>query len=188
MSNGIYCYKDSFKNNKIVYIGKDSHINKNRRHIQHNQPSKYNAQPFNRILQKNPKRYEYSILKQGDFDDKLLKVLEILYIRRYKPKFNYTIGGDGSTGFKHSEESKIKISSAKKGESFSTETKLNMSQSRNTSGYYRVSKRKNKKYLNGFIWCYTFPSNGKRKTIMDLDLKNLENKVRLKGLPWHKFE
>lgn len=49
MSKGIYCYIDK-KNNKIVYIGKDSHIDKDRRKRQHMQPSNANSQPFNKIL------------------------------------------------------------------------------------------------------------------------------------------
>ena len=45
----------------------------------------------------------------------MLKALEIIYIRRYNPKFNFTIGGNGVLGFKHSEETKKKISESKKG-------------------------------------------------------------------------
>lgn len=58
MSKGIYCYEDLKNNNEIVYIGRDSYIHNNTRHKQHMESSRYNAQPFNRILQNNPQRYE----------------------------------------------------------------------------------------------------------------------------------
>ena len=61
---GIYCYTD-LKDNKVVYVGKDSNIHKNKRHQDHFQPNQYNKQPINRILQNNPNRYSYKILKQG---------------------------------------------------------------------------------------------------------------------------
>lgn len=112
---GIYCYKD-VKTNEIVYVGKDSHINEDRRHRQHLTPSGYDRQPFNRILQNNPTRYEYNVLKKGNFDNKWLSFLEIIFIKRYSPKFNFTVGGDGSKGYVHSEESKLKMSESHKGE------------------------------------------------------------------------
>lgn len=114
MISGIYCYID--KNiNKIVYVGKDSHIDENRRHKAHLSSSHYNNQPFNRVLQNNPQRYQYKILKQGNFSDALLNALEIIYIKRYGTYdnrkgygksygFNFTIGGDGSTGYRHTKE------------------------------------------------------------------------------------
>ena len=114
MTCGIYCYKDTFNDNKIVYVGKDSSIDINKRHIAHNSPSNYDKQVINRVLQNNPNRYTYHILKKGDFDDKLLSALEIIYTRRYNPKFSFTIGGDGIRGFKHSDETKKKISDTNK--------------------------------------------------------------------------
>lgn len=116
MSKGIYCYKDTKDNNRIVYVGKDSKIHINKRHKEHLHPSRYDKQPFNRILQNNPDRYTYHVLKEGDIDKNLLSALEIIYTRRYNPKFSFTVGGDGSTGFRHSEETKRKMSEAHKGE------------------------------------------------------------------------
>ena len=98
---GIYCYQDTLNNNEIVYIGKDSRIATNQRDRDHRNPSKYNAQQFNKILQNNPKRYKYKVLKswlRNEYHENLSNVLEILYIRRYAPKFNFTIGGDGQLG------------------------------------------------------------------------------------------
>ena len=106
---GIYQYRD-LKTSKVVYIGKDSYINKNKRHKHHLQPSAYNKQPFNRVLQNNPTRYQYEIIYIGDFDDDLLNTLEINSIAEENPKFNFTKGGDGTTGYKHSDDAKRKIS------------------------------------------------------------------------------
>ena len=105
---GIYCYRDTFKNNKIVYIGKDSSINYNQRHKTHISPKYYTHQPINSILQNNPKRYKYEILKsweKQDYPKFLASILERLYIKKYKPKFNFTNGGEDLPGFKLSEKS-----------------------------------------------------------------------------------
>ncbi len=133
---GIYCYKDNLKNDSVVYVGLDSHIDENRRHKQHFQDSNYNEQQINRVLQNNPTRYSYHVLKKGDFDENLLKALEIIYIRRYNPKFNYTFGGDGCFGYKHSKEVKEKLSKLRMGENnprygklVSFETRKKMSES-----------------------------------------------------------
>src|SRR5574344_253484 len=123
---GIYCYIDK-KDNKIVYIGKDSHIERNKRHKTHISPSHYDKQPFNRILQNNPNRYIYQVLVWNVKDQETLNALEIQYIRQLKPKFNFTDGGDGISGFRHSDETKEKISKSKIGFKHSEETKKKIS-------------------------------------------------------------
>ena len=116
MTKGIYCYIDK-KDNQIVYVGKDSNIDKNKRHRAHFSPSGYDKQPVNRILQNNSDRYIYQVLWEvDDCTDNHLNQMEIYYINEYNPQFNFTEGGDGMSGFKHSKESKRKISEAKKGE------------------------------------------------------------------------
>lgn len=111
---GIYAYFDK-KDNSVVYVGKDSYIDKNRRNIEHHSPIHYHRQPFNRVLQNNPNRYTYQVLVWNVKDQNTLTALEIQYIRQLKPKFNYTDGGDGVVGYKHSEEAKRKISENHKG-------------------------------------------------------------------------
>lgn len=240
MTNGIYCYIDK-KTNKVVYVGKDSYIDKNKRHKDHNLHCHYDIQPFNRILQNNPNRYEYKVLKEGNFSENLLNALEIIYIQRYntfRPQtnhgYNFTIGGDGKLGYKHSnltkkkisqklkgknnpmynkshiKETKEKISKALKGKKLSDITKikiskahqgkkhtkearkkmsLNQSKKRSTSGYYRVSKKKDTSYRQNFKWVYRYYDDiGKRKEISSADIKKLEEKVKNKGLKWLKFE
>lgn len=95
---GIYCFRDKENDREIVYIGKDSNIYYNRRYKAHLMKSN-NGLYFSRELKKNPDRYEYEILKKGKFNYNLLNALEIIYIKRYTPKFNFTRGGDGSHGY-----------------------------------------------------------------------------------------
>lgn len=116
---GIYCYQDALKDNEIVYIGKDSYIHESRRHKEHLWKSRYNKQPINRILQRNKGRYKYKVLKSwehGQYHKNLVNALEVLYIRRYNPKFNFTIGGDGSKGYSWTDEQKRKLSEIHKGQ------------------------------------------------------------------------
>ena len=217
---GIYCYIDR-ENDKIVYVGKDSNIDKNMRHKQHFQSSKYDAQPINRILQNNPDRYIYQVLWEiNDCTDNHLNQMEIFYIKKYDPQFNFTEGGDGSSGFKHYEESRKKMSEAQKGKNnpmygkrHSKKTKKKMSESKkgennpmyrkrhseetrkkiseslsknlNTTGFYRVYKKKHNNCKQGFIWRYCYRNeNNKRKTLSSTDLKKLEKKVEAQNLPW----
>ena len=128
---GIYAYYDTVKD-EIVYVGKDSHIGENKRHKQHYQSSNYNEQTINRVLQNNKGRYDYKRIYvcPPHLDEVDLNALEMQYIEALNPKFNFTDGGEGICGFKHSEESKRKMSEAKKGKkigSFSAEHRRNLS-------------------------------------------------------------
>ena len=62
---GIYCYIDK-NNDEIIYIGKDSYIDTNKRHKSHIRKNDYNKQVINKILQNNPKRYQYKIIIKGN--------------------------------------------------------------------------------------------------------------------------
>ena len=73
------------------------------------------------------------------------------------------------------------------GVSHSLEKKLEMSNNRNSSGYFRVNKRKTSEVKQGFMWRYQYYDkldNNKRKSIESISIKNLEKKVRAKGLIW----
>lgn len=137
---GIYCYQDTFKDNEIIYIGKDSNINQNVRDKAHKKPSQYNAQQINRVIQNNPERYQYKVLKswrKGEYHKNLSNALEILYIRRYNPLFNFTKGGEGTLGLTsgmkgktHSIATRKKMSEAQKGRQFSEDHKRKLSEGR----------------------------------------------------------
>lgn len=174
---GIYCYVDK-KDNSIVYIGKDSNIDKNVRRYAHRKPSQYNKQPFNRILQNNPERYEYKVLVKGVSDYHSLNQLEIFYIAMYNPKFNFTIGGESNVrlkgrdnpwfGRKHDKDTLRKISSIK-----------------NKTGFMNVSKNKSSNCRQGFYYEYTYTTtDNKRKSFSSTDILKLKEKVLSHGLDW----
>jgi group I intron endonuclease len=191
---GIYVYID-LETGEIVYVGKDSHIDKKKRHKTHLSPSKYDEQQINKIIQKNPDLYEYSVLYcSNDISDDDLNMLERTFIERYDPKFNFTKGGEGVSGYIHTEETKQKMSknhadfsgenNPMYNKNHSKESRIKMSESKNTSGYSRVVKQKSEKYKQGFIWRYQYYEKGKRKFIRSVDIKKLEKKVKDKGLVW----
>ena len=194
---GIYKYTD-LKTGNIIYVGKDSHIDKNTRYKAHLAHSNYEKQKINVVLQNNPDRYEYSVLySSNDVSDDNLNMLETSFIERFNPKFNFTKGGEGLTGYKHTEETIKKMSKPRpnmSGENHpmwnkehTKESKIKMSESRNTVGFLNVYKQKSNDYKKGFTWKYVYTENGKRKIISSVDIKKLEEKVKAKGLEWRKL-
>ena len=126
MSKGIYCYID-LTNNNIVYVGQDSHLHKERRRHQHLEPARYDKKKINKILQNNPSRYKYKVLWEiNDCSMNHLNQMEIYYINKYQPKFNFTPGGSSfgcgpshpRYGCKNSLEHNQKISKALRGRKF----------------------------------------------------------------------
>jgi hypothetical protein len=113
---GIYCYTDTLNNAKVIYVGKDSYIEESRRHKEHLWNSRRYKQPINQTLQNNKDRYQYKVLVKGNIKEKILNGLEQAFIRRYNPKFNFTVGGDGSKGHRFTDEQKKKLSEIHKGQ------------------------------------------------------------------------
>ena len=200
---GIYKYTD-LKTGDVVYVGKDSHIDKNKRHYAHLAPSNYDEQQFNRVLQNNPERYEYGVIwATEDCTTLKLNKMEILFGKIYNPKFNFDKFGKGGCnghtketcrkiseslkGNNHSDEHKNKISESMKDKRVSEETKINISKSQNNTGYFRVGKQKSKTCKQGFNWRYQYYENGKQKSIVSVDIKKLEEKVKAKGLEWRRI-
>lgn len=98
---GIYGYFDTLKY-EIIYIGKDSHIEKKKRHREHYQPSLKNVQKINQVLQNDKVgRYSYVEFEKGYYDNNILNEKEIYWISYFEPKHNYTEGGDGLSGEDH---------------------------------------------------------------------------------------
>ena len=59
-----------------------------------------------------------------------------------------------------------------------------MSKHQNTTGYFRVTKRKESRCKQGFLWQYTYYEDSKQKKIARTDLRKLEDEVKSKGLKW----
>jgi len=75
--------------------------------------------------------FEFRIIEECE--DEILSEREILWIKKYrelgKNLYNFTDGGEGMSGWKHSEETKKKMSEARKGKSPSEEHKKKISES-----------------------------------------------------------
>ena len=74
---------------------------------------------WHKDYQNNPDKYEYSIIEYDVPEDKLneREIFWISFFDSYRNGYNLTPGGDGmSKGFKLSDETKHKMSEAKKGE------------------------------------------------------------------------
>ena len=69
------------------------------------------------------------------------------------------------------------------GKKLSNETKMKMSKSKNKTGYYRVDKQKSNS-KQGFLWRYQYYEDGKNKTIARVNIQDLEEEVKNRGLDW----
>ena len=99
-------------------------------------------------------------------------------------------------GRKHTLEAKAKMSKAKSGENnpmygekHSEDAMIKMSRAQNTTGFFRVYKRKNPAYKQGFTYAYKYYGDDKKQhSITSVSLEKLEQKVKAKGLEWFKFD
>lgn len=88
----------------------------------------------------------------------------------------------------HSDHAKQKISDACKGKKHDIDVCIHLSEQRNNTGYYRVSKIKCSECKQGFTWRYRYIDDEKvRRTIESVDIDKLQQKVLEKGLLWKKL-
>lgn len=74
------------------------------------------------------------------------------------------------------------------GRNHNLSSKLNMSKSQNTTGYFRVRKQYRDTYVQGFTYIYQYyDENSKRKHIYGVDIDELKRKVLDKGLEWREL-
>lgn len=176
---GIYGYWDT-KKECVVYIGKDSNIGINSRHVAHHSPSNYDEQQINRILQNNKGRYQYFILCDGYFSEEELNQLEkeaiAIFNTYYGYGFNFTKGGDGKSVCKEDHHFY--------GKHHKEATRKKMSKAHNTTGFYRVTKHNESHGTQGFSWSYQYYIDGKLKIINRVCINDLEKIVRGNNLPW----
>lgn len=64
---------------------------------------------------------------------------------------------------------------------------LGVSKIKNTTGYFRVCKQKDKKIPQGFIWKYRYSKDKKRFSITAITIERLKEKVLACGLEWREF-
>ena len=125
---GIYAYYD-LQLHYFVYIGLDSHIDEYLRHRQH---IKGNGQVIDYVLNADPDRYKLITLctLPDGTSRETLEQYEIRYIKKLgtyaydttKRVFNFTLGGEGTSGYKFSDELKKIMSESRRFKSLPEET------------------------------------------------------------------
>lgn len=191
--------------NGKVYIGQSAQLSK--RLYDHCTMLRNNYH-YNQHLQNSYNKYgdvfKIEIIKYCN-DESQLDDLERYYISYYdstnpEKGYNKVDGGNCSDkkgenhpmfGKHHSEETKKKMREANKGQipwckggTFSENHKRKLSESRNTTGFYRVSKYNSVKLKQGFSWCYQYYDANTLKRIVAIDLYKLKQKVESKNLLW----
>lgn len=116
---------------EVRYVGMTSKTLKQRfrKHMDNVNYTKHNLHLCNWInmLFKENLKPLMETIEEVDFN--IWKEKEIFYISKYENLLNATIGGEGSFGFKHSDETKERIRQMKIGNTASVETKQRMSNS-----------------------------------------------------------
>lgn len=120
--------------NGKIYIGKTTKTLEKRKqaHINSSKAKRDNYYFHNAIRKHGEEAFEWSIVDCCDSEKDLL-MMEQEYIKifdSYNNGYNLTLGGEGTTGRYHSEETKKKISEKAKGRKVSEETKKKMSKKR----------------------------------------------------------
>jgi group I intron endonuclease len=107
-------------NNKR-YVGFTSLRNPRTRFIQHSSKSKRGSKsPIHCAIRKYGKNnFHFEILEQGEDGEYGKNIVEPMYIEWMVPEYNLTRGGEGAFGYKHTEQSKSKLSQKLKGRTFS---------------------------------------------------------------------
>lgn len=136
----VYCFRNI--NNNKRYIGETGNLQKK---IEDHKSACGDCPIFHNAMKKyGTNGFEFSILGEYDTNQEALEA-EKMFITRYKTNvnrygdqygYNLTDGGDGPTGYRHTDEDKMKMSVALKGRSSpnkgkkaSTETLVKLSQS-----------------------------------------------------------
>ena len=91
-------------------------------------------------------------------------------------------------GEKNSMYGKSKELSPVFGKTHSLSVRKNMSKPKNTTGYFRVYKKKEPSVKQGFTWKYGFYKNRKCYQTTSVDLNKLKEKVLANGWEWIKLD
>lgn len=142
-------YKINFPNDK-VYIGKTTKSIKKRisSHLSSSNNPKF---PVHRAMKKYKGLFTVEIIASAE-SEKGLNKLECMMIDFYesfgKKGYNLTIGGEGTSGIKWTQESKDKLSNSRKGIKYSKETIQKMSDAKKG----KVSPNKGKRGVEAPMW------------------------------------
>lgn len=67
-------------------------------------------------------------------------------------------------------------------------TKIKISETQNSTGYFRVHSHKDSTCKQGFYYQYRWKENGKEKSLNSVDIDKLKEKVLKKGLEWIEYD
>ena len=145
--------------------------------------------------------YDIVSLDEGNFKKKLHR---LIYEDHYKvtllpttdihhidgDKLNNDIGNlEALPHGEHSRRHMLGENNPMLNKNHAEETMLKMSSIKSTSGYYRVSKHKDKKSSLGFYYVYQYYTDDKKRTkISRKSIPELKEAVLEKGLLWKKFD
>lgn len=113
-------YKFTNKINDKVYIGQAVNLRSRVKGHLNCVKKNHNYPIYNSMRKHNVENFELEILAQGNFSKTELDDLEVDFIRLYNSidrlyGYNLTQGGEGTSGYKHTEQTKKKLSQAKIG-------------------------------------------------------------------------
>lgn len=119
------------------------------------------------------------------------------YIQKFKAldkNYGYNLETGGNKNKKLAKSTKKLMSEGMMGEknpmfgkSLSNEECLRLSKNKNSTGYFRVTKKPDKRSEQGFTWNYRCYIDGKRQSICNRDIEELKSKVLEKGWLWVDF-
>lgn len=125
-----YVYKITNTKNKKVYIGKTSNLNPRNRWSQHLYTAKnkitssYKYQAIHKAINKyGENSFVFEIIEECETESESLLREQFWIVQNNsfgKNGYNLTKGGEGSSGFKHSSETKQKMSKARRGQNTGT--------------------------------------------------------------------
>ena len=115
--------------NHHCYIGFTTKYDHKQRLYGHYKATKHGSMGvFHQALRKYGRdNFSFEILEVGENTDYGLSIAEPMYIAWLKPEYNMTRGGEGTWGWKPSEETKNKLRIAATGKTASLETRYKMS-------------------------------------------------------------